>query len=584
MLLKKCGPLRAVEHAKHVNKCMIETENIKTTVIIPGRAMVLEMKNVDGDPLSILGVYAPNAPGENAAFWKTIKDWLISHPNVRKPNIMGGDMNIVEDGLDRLPAHTGDDVAVIALGELKSYLRLIDVWRETYPTTCAYTFHQSLTQGGAQSRIDRICVRRDLFEDTFEWDIQTVGIETDHRMVSTRLTTEGAPTLGHGRWVWPTHIIRDQVLAKYIHEKGLELEKELDCISNRPGRSENYNVQTVWARFKAEIGKKARERAKIVVPKIIQDIAEQENKLDAILADKTLSEEDRKLSSATVVEKLVQLQKQRYRTSRMMAQIRNRLEGEIIGRYWSMINKPKKPREIVSRLRKNTGPEGHVQYETNSQKMADMARSYHNKIQSERTDTPADVREEKIETVLGRTARKATPEQKEELRKKLTIEDVINALKMSANLKAPGLDGIACEVWKTLHARYETAKSLNKLAFNILRVLHKVYNDIETHGMVKGTGFSQSWMCPLYKKNDRAGIANYRPISLLNTDYKIFTKALTIKLGPDGTGSHPPKSGRVRAWPPNPRPSLADKKNHRTCRSDGTQRCYCPIRPRESIR
>lgn len=37
-------------------------------------------------------------------------------------------------------------------------------------------------------------------------------------------------------------------------------------------------------------------------------------------------------------------------------------------------------------------------------------------------------------------------------------------------------------------------------------------------------------MCPLYKKNDRNDIANYRPITLLNSDYKIMTKALSIKL------------------------------------------------------
>lgn len=36
-------------------------------------------------------------------------------------------------------------------------------------------------------------------------------------------------------------------------------------------------------------------------------------------------------------------------------------------------------------------------------------------------------------------------------------------------------------------------------------------------------------MCPIYKKNDRAKIENYCFISLLNINYKIFTKSLTIR-------------------------------------------------------
>ncbi len=37
-------------------------------------------------------------------------------------------------------------------------------------------------------------------------------------------------------------------------------------------------------------------------------------------------------------------------------------------------------------------------------------------------------------------------------------------------------------------------------------------------------------MCPIYKKKDRTQIENYRPIILLNSDYKTFTKALSLQL------------------------------------------------------
>jgi hypothetical protein len=63
-----------------INKGQLKTDNIITREIIPGRAMILKTKQHDGTPLSILGVYAPNAPGENADFWTAIQQWFESHP------------------------------------------------------------------------------------------------------------------------------------------------------------------------------------------------------------------------------------------------------------------------------------------------------------------------------------------------------------------------------------------------------------------------------------------------------------------------------------------------------------------------
>ena len=55
-----------------------------------------------------------------------------------------------------------------------------------------------------------------------------------------------------------------------------------------------------------------------------------------------------------------------------------------------------------------------------------------------------------------------------------------------------------------------------------------VYKDIEMYGVDKNSQFTEGWMCPIYKKGERELIENYRPITLLNSDYKIFTKEKAI--------------------------------------------------------
>ncbi|KAJ7044016.1 Endonuclease/exonuclease/phosphatase [Mycena alexandri] len=255
-----------------LNKNMVKTDNLKTWEIIPGRAMLLEMENVDGERIAILGVYAPNIPAENEKFWNDIRKWFENHPRAPKPGVFGGDLNLVEDPIDRLPSRGDSQAAVSALDELKSYLHMMDGWRETYPTTKAYTYLQTHT--GSQSRIDRIMVKRSLFEQTYEWDIKTVGIRTDHRMVTVKVSTAKAPTIGHGRWVWPAYLSQDKTLSKYILEKGLMLQGEIDRVAQWETWDEKYNAQTIWAKFKEDIVEKARERAKIKIPLINREIAE----------------------------------------------------------------------------------------------------------------------------------------------------------------------------------------------------------------------------------------------------------------------------------------------------------------------
>ena len=64
-----------------VNKDLLNTDDMQTWEIVPGRAMLVQLHTRKNKTLVVLGVYAPNAPAENAAFWKTLREFLRKKHN-----------------------------------------------------------------------------------------------------------------------------------------------------------------------------------------------------------------------------------------------------------------------------------------------------------------------------------------------------------------------------------------------------------------------------------------------------------------------------------------------------------------------
>ena len=129
----------------------------------------------------------------------------------------------------------------------------------------------------------------------------------------------------------------------------------------------------------------------------------------------------------------------------------------------------------------------------------------------------------------------------------LDEESVSVALKLTKNKTATRTDGCPYELWKTLKSKYDDDTIAGKPGFNIIKVLTIVYRDIQTNGLDESSNFALGWMCPLYKKKDPTEISNYRPITLLNTDYKILTKALAIQLVTEIERLvHPDQAGFIR--------------------------------------
>jgi exonuclease III len=93
-----------------------------------------------GLAITILCVYAPNDPSENAQFWTKITAHYKNHPSEPKPSVIMGDFNAVEEAIDRLPAREDRTAVSGAIDQMKQEMQMIDGWRETFPDTKAYTY------------------------------------------------------------------------------------------------------------------------------------------------------------------------------------------------------------------------------------------------------------------------------------------------------------------------------------------------------------------------------------------------------------------------------------------------------------
>jgi hypothetical protein len=110
-----------------------------------------------------------------------------------------------------------------------------------------------------------------------------------------------------------------------------------------------------------------------------------------------------------------------------------------------------------------------------------------------------------------------TDEDQAQISHEITLDDIKYFVKEAPKGKSPGLDGLPFEIYPLMLKHKETAN-----------LLVDIMNDA-MQGIFPAS-WSRTRLILLYKKGEASNLANWRPLSLINTDAKLFKKLLANRM------------------------------------------------------
>jgi hypothetical protein len=222
-------------------------------------------------------------------------------------------------------------------------------------------------------------------------------IPTDHNLVHTHFAPSGLSHIRKGRWTWPLSLLSDKTLTKAIEEWGIKLHKEIDFRNTSEKRTKSENPQTLWEFFKTYINEIVKKTVKFHLAKTNQKIKNLQNDIQSTSNAPNIDTTLERHQNRIILEKeLEHLEWKRYQNTHHKAQGQWSLKEETISKYWSMVNKSKKPRDITYWLKiPQTNNFTHK-----SEEMVEIANTYYENFQKAQSFLE-EMRPERIQASLN---------------------------------------------------------------------------------------------------------------------------------------------------------------------------------------
>lgn len=487
-----------------------------------GRALGIKCK-IEGAkrPTRLLGVYAPNVETENVRFLAGLSSGVAA-----RAHLILGDFNRVEAPIDRNP-HRKEDVRVIeAIRGLTVVRGLIDGWRETHENELQYTY----TGTGrlmSSSRIDRIYCTTSLFSKSEGWKIHNKPLFTDHSAVSVSLSPTAQIKMGRGQW--------RMNVKRFDHPRF----REPVVAALKSGISK---ISALWVKsgetFDPVLATSPQETIALFDSMMVEVAAVAKKAQQGIA--KAVGSCIRKCQRKV---RFLEGQRRSKKTLHKLRSTKAKLRAFEV--------KDKEDREVLLKAKSiSVGPEDAEFWIEKGAVMEDRAVRGLRRPDGKVTRKPKKILKVAKDFYADLFSKvKTIPESQESLLARLpsgnfagtegalSVQEVLQAITGWAAGRMPGLDGVPQDFYK----RFLAVKKGGFFFLDAAAVVCTTLIETGKYRCKMPESWSEGCIKLIYKKGDVADIANYRPLSMTNTIYKLVTSVILNRLsGPFGNciGDH----------------------------------------------
>ena len=444
---------------------------------------------IESTSVQLVNIYAPNIPGERISFFNNI----FKYTQLGLPTLVGGDFNCVEDvNLDKWggnPLYGRDGFS--ELQHFLSNFSAVDMYRNLNPQGREITWRDK--KGTVGCRLDRVYLPIQFLVNSPSCSFLPCAF-TDHYLVKCIFTLPDSLPRGRGLWKFNVSLLTDKNFCA-------------DVQSFWTVWREQKNIEFTDCRLWWDLGK--HHIKQLAIQHSVRLSREKLNRKRELEAEFAQINSHTPLDP-TRVEDLKTALAELQAESQSGAQIRSRAqwieEGERPTKYFFNLENKNQTKKTITEL---TSPTGEC-LTTNKQILGELRRFYQSLYKAEKTDKHAQ------DLLLAKLSKSLSEVERESLEHELSYSECFEALNSMAKNKSPGNDGFPMEFYSHFWAL---------LGADLVDTLNYGHQK----GQLSQTQL-QSVLSLLFKKGDRRLPKNWRPISLLNVDYKIGSKALANRL------------------------------------------------------